>query len=662
MGSKEEKTEEEWKVGPTEDVVQALMESLVDPRLPPCISATNPPSIDDQKAIARQMHAVVLLYNYYHRKQKPELEFLDFTLFCKLAVSLRPPLLYFMALTNESISKEANGSKDQLSVTEKAIKNACDIALTLDASIDYPNTEGWPMHKVAVLLIDSKKENCMIQFGDITEGVWSLFEKDVRMLEEETVGNKRKISSLKASADVNESLKVVCHVVKDAEGFDIDTSNLVILETHVVYSLSKEKSAAQFYMVQSPQTFKESEQVRLKFLVESLRGPLAEKAFGSWSITPVVEYYHMLPYVEFISRWFLRKDLCLSNQVTTMNNGMKDFTQSKMSTLPVSKCNGENLDHTEDDTVPEKLNKRRNTTVSTKKDANIMKTPDTKGDDEKTVIGENAAEGTNKKPNSKLREYLQRRNSMSSTQHDTLGPNKNLNVEMVDSLKSKDTTQCKYEKVSFANNDDATILCDQNSISRKENQVSQFEAITKYTVEVENVPEQEVWQTTLAIVQTKRRELWSQMCSMEDTLALYENIVDKIRGGGGDVGFAHKCTQSILSGKINHLMPKHEDSIIQDKGHGEDHSKSQCEQQIRLYGTFFPWKSSCQGLGCICLNNGWRLPRYFIEPSNGKFLSTVFVSSIDFNLTLTSKSGLESNPSEARESAAAQMIAKIKNA
>lgn len=67
----------------------------------------------------------------------------------------------------------------QLSLTEKAIMDACDVCKCLDASKNAPNMEGWPISKVSILLIDGKKENCFLLFGSITEGVWSVVEKSI---------------------------------------------------------------------------------------------------------------------------------------------------------------------------------------------------------------------------------------------------------------------------------------------------------------------------------------------------------------------------------------------------------------------------------------------------------------------------------------------------
>ncbi|KAI3449256.1 hypothetical protein Pfo_005921 [Paulownia fortunei] len=786
------------------------------------------------------MHAVVLLYNYHHKKQKPELIFLDFVYFCKLAVVVRPPLIAFMKLMMEGESMELNGAEDQLSVTEKAIKDACNIAVALDASRDVPNTEGWPISKVAVLLIDSKKENCMLQFGAVTKGVWSLIEKELNessinpeISSEDKVGNKRKRKSQKASTYDTKFLQLAYDAVKDVTG--IDSSDLEILETHVTYSLSKEKSAARFYMMQCPGSFNVNEQVPLNFLVESLHGPLAEKlAYGFWKTTPVVEFHHMLPYVEFISCWLSGKDLCLPsfngcNAQSTMNSYKNELTQSRTSDLPVSKDNGNDLNHRDNnssgtknnssdktasencdsnkckhssggklaspvnifqstakdgnvtdnfnkrcdildsakysgsrilenlandseqpdkvsgsdpsrglsqrmvkvDNAMEKFNKRCDVADTTKEASRIsLEILDTDSDDQqksllsgpsrglsgKTVIDDNVTEKSNKnhdiahfaereesriypeildkddecdkdslsgssrglktmnmsdltktctmsedtsmKLNSKIRVYHHRRKNNSSTQNDAHAQEDgaSLKVDMVDSLKSFHT-QCRDEKIS-GDKGDVTISCNQKGIAATRSELVQFEAKTKYNVEVQRVSASEELQNALSLLYRKRQELYSQICNMEDTLALYEDNIARIRDGG-EVGLACQCIKSIISGNY-HMLLEH-GTQNQDKGHqrGEDNLKSQHEKQTRLSETYLPGKSSCQDLEYICLKNNWRLPRYLIEASEGEFLSNVIVEGKDFKLH--SKGGFESKPCEARESAATQMIAKMRN-
>lgn len=188
------------------------------------------------------MHAVVLLYNYYHRKQKPELVFLEFANFCKLAIVIRPPLIAFMKIMKDCKLQELNGTEDRLSVTEKAIKDACNIALGLDAARDVPYIEGWPISKLAVLLIDLKKENCMLQSGAFTEGAFSLIEKELNessIPRELSAGNKvctkRKRDDLELSTSNTKLLQQGYDIVKDVTG-------MAFIISVYVYSVKLEDS------------------------------------------------------------------------------------------------------------------------------------------------------------------------------------------------------------------------------------------------------------------------------------------------------------------------------------------------------------------------------------------------------------------------------------
>ncbi|KAL2507983.1 hypothetical protein Fot_31630 [Forsythia ovata] len=228
MASGTETAEEKSEVCPTEDLVLALMENLVDPRLPSRASKNDPPDISVQQAVAKQT---------------------------------------MIAFMNQGESTELNDFKDGLSITEKAIREACNISMALDALKDVPNTEGWPISKVAVLLIDAEKENCLLQFGSVTEGVWSLIEKEIDesniisgISAEETVGNKRNRNSRTSTdgknSDDNGFLQLAFDAVKEVTG--INSSELVVLETDIAYSLSKENTAARFYMMQCTQSISEN--------------------------------------------------------------------------------------------------------------------------------------------------------------------------------------------------------------------------------------------------------------------------------------------------------------------------------------------------------------------------------------------------------------------
>lgn len=176
------------------------------------------------------MYAVVLLYNYYQRKLNPESEFVNSESFCNLVVTLRPSLKPYVKIMDLPDNKKPDGPENELLLTKKTIVHACNVSLALDASKDYPYTEKWAISKVAVLLVDSSKENCFMQFGSITQGVWSVIEKDVDFSnigsESEEVGNhiskKKRITrkTLREEMDADETgfQELAFLAVKEAAG------------------------------------------------------------------------------------------------------------------------------------------------------------------------------------------------------------------------------------------------------------------------------------------------------------------------------------------------------------------------------------------------------------------------------------------------------------
>ncbi|KAF5465331.1 hypothetical protein F2P56_015351 [Juglans regia] len=308
----------ESDICPAEDAVQAFLEYLVEPMLPAKSFLQGTPSQSLQQSVAKQLHAIVLLYNYYLRKRHPQLEVLGFEAFCKLVVILKPALLAHMKLMQRSDDTELDDLEKQLSVTERTIMEACDISTKLDASKDVPNIEGWPMSKVSVLLFDYKKENCFLLFSSTTQGVWSVIEKDVDIsnlnsegqVEAKQMNRKRRVirKPSKEDPNVNESalLQLAYLAVKEATG--INQTDLVVSESHVVCSLSKEKTAVRFYIIYCTQSVNEEGfQVPVKDALESLQGPLVRKSSSRWMVTPLVDYFHMLPYAGIVSTWLSRE-------------------------------------------------------------------------------------------------------------------------------------------------------------------------------------------------------------------------------------------------------------------------------------------------------------------------------------------------------------------
>jgi hypothetical protein len=127
-----------------------------------------------------QVRATVLLYNYYHRKQFPQLEFATPDRFC-LSASLNVRSKNLLMYLNQAQNRLGNGAGAGISVTDKAIIDACDIAEALDPTKDSPEMIMWPISKVAVLLLNRRKKVCLLEHGSETKGVWSMFEKDITM-------------------------------------------------------------------------------------------------------------------------------------------------------------------------------------------------------------------------------------------------------------------------------------------------------------------------------------------------------------------------------------------------------------------------------------------------------------------------------------------------
>ncbi|AES67753.1 uncharacterized protein [Medicago truncatula] len=329
---------------PTADAIRAFLEYLVDPLLQEDHSTNDDLPLSQHEKVANQVHAVVLLNNYYHIKLNQELAFLPYREFCKIIVDLRPPLSAYMKFMLQPDYAELVDVEQKLSLTEKAIMSSHDICLSLDASKHVPNIEGWPISKVAVLLVDSKKENCFLRFNSFTDGVWSLIEKDVDTSyqiaevtsEIKSPYKRRGVIMKRSKVILNEDqlLQVGYSAVKEAAS--VNSIDMMLLGSYNVYSQSKERTASRFYIMKCSQSIVEGfTKVPIKDLIESFRGPLVKRSSSSWKTTPVVKYFHMLPYSEIISEWISRE--AFSNSLQDLNVAEKQFSKVKVRESHVEK-------------------------------------------------------------------------------------------------------------------------------------------------------------------------------------------------------------------------------------------------------------------------------------------------------------------------------------
>ncbi|XP_050373098.1 uncharacterized protein LOC126790794 isoform X2 [Argentina anserina] len=286
-------------VCPTEDAIQAFLDQLVDPQLPAKPSMRNTPSLDQQESVAKQ-----------------------------LVVDLKPALLAHMKFMKRSSDTELDDLEKQLSVTERAIMDACDLSTSLDASRGAPNTEGWPISKIAVLLVDSKNEKCFLLDGtssnSITQGVWSIIDKSLEVRDHSSddtrelkhVNKKQRFIGKPSRGELRTDETSCQNLAYSAitEATDISQNDLLFLESHVVYSDSRKKAAALFFIVQCTKSGIRKIEFPIKEVIDRLQGPLVTKDSSGWTVTTVVEYFHLLPYAEILSDWFHRRELSNGSQ------------------------------------------------------------------------------------------------------------------------------------------------------------------------------------------------------------------------------------------------------------------------------------------------------------------------------------------------------------
>lgn len=675
---------------PTEDFIAALLEYLVDPKLQGKSSAKGDISQIAQESIAKQVHAVVLLYNYYHRKQYPQLEFLCFENFCKLAVVIKPALMAHIRLLQRSNDTESQ----PFPLMEESIMEACSISMSLDASEDDLNIDGWPISKVAVFLVDSRKENCFLQFGSITEGVWSVIEKDVDVsssslegtMDSDHVNKKKRIikKPLKGKSSSNEDRfqQFALSAVKEATG--IDQSDLVVLESHVTYSTSKEKTAAYFYIMQLTKADNSiALQIPIKNTINSLQGPLAIKSSSWWTHTSVVEYFLLLPYAEVLSDWLLREGLSDGVQVPrvgleTINVSSSDRTErpceaevserfhnhvndsaaellgsetiaQSLSEMNSSKQNVNDrccvVDLSGDCDRPQKMDVDESYVANTQ---NKYKRRIFSGKDQpqscqkKTITADKCSEGL-----ASTKMETVEKCSKGSASGDTV------KVDMVDRTTSQQITGCMGAVVADGNKNCNNIVSDQDRMPVTDNAVVTCQSNSKNLDKLRTIlASKELSDAALTVVLSKRDRLSLQQRDIEDQIAQCDKDIETILKGGED-NLSLKIESLIEGCNLVSLR-----SVSRERTY-EDQCSSPSVKRKGLPDTMPNMKNSCQDLDDVCYENKWILPTYHVSLLDGGFQADVTVKGKGFECS--SVGDLSPSPREARKSAAKQMLAKLQD-
>ncbi|XP_011026403.1 PREDICTED: uncharacterized protein LOC105127021 isoform X2 [Populus euphratica] len=675
---------------PTEDFIAALLEYLVDPKLQGKSSAKGDISQIAQESIAKQVHAVVLLYNYYHRKQYPQLEFLCFENFCKLAVVIKPALMAHIRLLQRSNDTEPQ----PFPLMEESIMEACSISMSLDASEDDLNIDGWPISKVAVFLVDFRKENCFLQFGSITEGVWSVIEKDVDAsnnslegtMDSDHVNKKKRIikKPLKGKSSSNEGCfqQFAFSAVKEATG--IDQSDLVVLESHVTYSTSKEKTAAYFYIMQLTKADNIiALQIPIKNTINSLQGPLAIKSSSWWTHTSVVEYFLLLPYAEFLSDWLLREGLSDGVQVPrvgleTMNVSSSDRTErpceAEVSERFHNHVNDSATELLGSETITQSLNEM-NSSKQNVNDRCCM--VDLSGDcdrPQKMDVDESYAANTQ---NKYKRRNFSGKDQPQNCQKKTITADKcseglaskkmetvekcskgsasgdKVKVDMVDRTTIPKITGCMGVVVADGNKNCNNIVSDQDRMPVTDNAVVTCQSNSENLDKLRTIlASKELSDAALTVVLSKRDRLSLQQRDIEDQIAQCDKDIETILKGGEE-NLSLKIESLIEGCNLVSLR-----SVSRERTY-EDQCSSPSVQRKGLPDTMPNMKNSCQDLDDVCYENKWILPTYHVSVLDGGFQADVTVKGKGFECTSTG--GLSPCPREARKSAAKQMLAELQD-
>ncbi|KAK6930583.1 hypothetical protein RJ641_004677 [Dillenia turbinata] len=653
------------EVCPMEDTVQVLIEYLVAPMLPSKSSMRNAPSPSQQLSVAKQVHAVVLLYNYYHRKEHPLLEFLNFESFCKLAVVIKPSLMLYMKLMQASLDTELDHVDKQLSVTEKMIMEACDICTGLDASKDAPCIDGWKTSKVTVFLIDSRKENCFLLFSSITQGVWSVIEKALDIangssqgvIEPKLVYKKKKGTKKAVKEEGNNEefgfRQIAFSVVKEMTG--ISQADLVVLENHVVYSFTKEKTTARFYIMQCTKSIGEDViQFPIRDVIESVQGPLVKRISKSWVITPVVEYFHVLPYSNILFSW-LARGLDPMSALGTASLSGSESTQKLESNMdidgPISsgvadirldhgtlkqKCSGGFVNHLTD-----------NSCATCKKDEENYST-EIAQTDEKLHSPDTVQVDHNEMP------WLLGSDLNPSSSGD------NTNMKAIDSMTNPCINGAKAEGVVIGNDNCHNITSDHDETAIGDRALVTYQPNCGHLYKVQLTiasKDKALSETALRVLQNKRDKLCRQQREIEDEIAWCDRRILAISSGSTD-DLAMKL-ETIIEG-CNELCvrnaTKTQDRISQNS---EDHGSLIHMKRKRITEAVPNLRTPCQDLDDVCCANNWILPVYRVTPADvaGGFKAEVTVTGRDFEVTVAGES--RATPPESRESAASNMLTKL---
>lgn len=164
-------------------------------------------------------------------------------------------------------------------------------------------------------------------------------------------------------------------------------------------------------------------------------------------------------------------------------------------------------------------------------------------------------------------------------------------------------------------------------------------------------------QTALNVLYRKREQLSLQARNITDEIALCDRSIQTILSGGEDE----------LAVKIDSIVEGCNETCLRTAAATEDLT-ALCSQdqdfppvvkRKRLSEANLCVQSPCQELDGICNNNFWILPTYSLSALEGGFQAIVTVKGVDFEYS--SEGTIHATPQEARNSAASNILAKLRS-
>ncbi|XP_062198438.1 uncharacterized protein LOC133901177 [Phragmites australis] len=628
-----------------EDAVKLLVEHLVLPVLPRgALRGEEALAPEKQETVARQMHAAVLLYNYYHRKQFPQLDFADPKRFCMSAsLVARDALLVYLNQVHERRKGAVGDAGAALSVTDRAVMDACHIAKALDATQDSPEMTMWPISKVAVLLLDRTKKRCLIEHGPMTKGVWSIVEKEIKTASSSDM-------SVQGSSNKEIPLPSEPYVLQQIAYAEVELKtgmkrpNLRFLEEHLVYSLSKKETTTKLIVVQYEQTVNDKlKEMPLEDLIGRMSGPIF-KSVPYPITTSVVECYHLLPYKEVLLNLLNRewpldsshsepKEQSLHNEKSEIDESLKEQEANSKSKM-----------------------KKTTTNVSTpKKNKQVAK-----------AVGNSGINNCNTSKNRKNSNMNSKRKSVTATPATLAVPAAETLKSVSNSVSAKATRETseefvdlkasvqvdKTEKHSDSRNtprDIFTVKAPEVDLVLKDHALeSQTEKVTEKSGGITNNMDDQMY-VSLQSLQRMRDDILHNHCMLGDQSAQCDMDIQTI------------LTEGAMTPRVMSILERYENSssnkVANSTCSGEGRQTMNMKRKRLTEAILL--RNKCQELDEICRENNWILPRYKVLPSvtDEMYKASVYLMCPDFDMSVDGD--MKVTPREARNSAASKMLYKL---